>query len=188
MAAGIESACSVGDWGLIPGLGRSPGEGNVYPLQYSGLENSMDCSMGSQRVRHDWATFTFTIRREMASTEPERRKLCEDRQRMEWCCHKPRNVWSHQKLSEVKDSFLEPSQGCGCPSISVLDFQHPEPQENTFLLFKPLLFLFICYRSPGNKYQEVHGAFLLPTQPVTSHHPASLFSVSNKPGEGRRKT
>ena len=32
----------VGDLGLIPGLGRSPGEGKGYPLQYSGLENSMD--------------------------------------------------------------------------------------------------------------------------------------------------
>ena len=37
-----ESACNAGDLGLIPGLGRSPGEGNSYPLQYSGLENSMD--------------------------------------------------------------------------------------------------------------------------------------------------
>ena len=37
-----ESACNVGDLGLIPGLGRSPGEGNGYPLQFSGLENSMD--------------------------------------------------------------------------------------------------------------------------------------------------
>ena len=39
---GKESACNVGDLGLIPGLGRSPGEGNSYPFQYSGLENSMD--------------------------------------------------------------------------------------------------------------------------------------------------
>ena len=38
-----ESACSAGDLGSIPGLGRSPGEGKGYPLQYSGLENSMDC-------------------------------------------------------------------------------------------------------------------------------------------------
>ena len=38
-----ESACNAGDLGLIPGLGRSPGEGKGYPLQYSGLENSMDC-------------------------------------------------------------------------------------------------------------------------------------------------
>ena len=38
-----ESACNVGYLGLIPGLGRSPGEGNGYSLQYSDLENSMDC-------------------------------------------------------------------------------------------------------------------------------------------------
>ena len=41
-SAGKESACDVGDLGLIPGLGRSPEEGNSYPLQYSGLENSVD--------------------------------------------------------------------------------------------------------------------------------------------------
>ena len=39
---GKESACNSGDPGLIPGLGRSPGEGNGNPLQYSCLENSMD--------------------------------------------------------------------------------------------------------------------------------------------------
>ena len=43
-SAGKESACNAGDLGSIPGLGRSPGEGNSYPLQYSGLENSMDCT------------------------------------------------------------------------------------------------------------------------------------------------
>ena len=41
--AGKESACNVGDLGSISGLGGSPGEGNGYPLQYSGRENSMDC-------------------------------------------------------------------------------------------------------------------------------------------------
>ena len=41
-SAGKESACNAGDLGLIPGLGRSPGEGKSYPLQYPGLENSMD--------------------------------------------------------------------------------------------------------------------------------------------------
>ena len=41
-SAGKESTCNAGDLGLIPGLGRSPGEGKGYPLQYSGLENSMD--------------------------------------------------------------------------------------------------------------------------------------------------
>ena len=48
-SAGKESACNVGDLGLIPGLGRSPGKGKGYPLYYSGLGNSM----GLQRVRHD---------------------------------------------------------------------------------------------------------------------------------------
>ena len=38
---GKESACNMGDLGSIPGLGRSPGEGKGYQLQYSGLENSM---------------------------------------------------------------------------------------------------------------------------------------------------
>ena len=42
-SVGKESACNVGDLGSISGLGRSPGEGNSYPLQYSGLENSLDC-------------------------------------------------------------------------------------------------------------------------------------------------
>ena len=41
---GKESACNAGDLGLIPGLGRSPGKGKHYPLQYSGLKNYMDCT------------------------------------------------------------------------------------------------------------------------------------------------
>ena len=41
-SAGKESACNAGDLGLIPGLGRSPGKGKGYPLQYSGQDNSMD--------------------------------------------------------------------------------------------------------------------------------------------------
>ena len=42
-SAGKEPACNVGDLGSIPGLRRFAGEGKGYPLQYSGLENSMDC-------------------------------------------------------------------------------------------------------------------------------------------------
>ena len=48
-----ESACNAGDMGSIPGLGRSPGEGKDYPLQYSGLENSMDCIFHG--VAKSWA-------------------------------------------------------------------------------------------------------------------------------------
>ena len=55
---GKENACNAGDPGSIPGSGRSPGEGNVYPLQYSCLVNPMDRGawqatfLGSQK-RHD---------------------------------------------------------------------------------------------------------------------------------------
>ena len=58
-SAGKEFACNVGDLGLIPGLGRSSGGWKGYPLKYSGLKNSMDSTVcRSQRVGHDWATFT----------------------------------------------------------------------------------------------------------------------------------
>ena len=42
-SVGKESTCNAGDLGLISGLGRSPAEEKGYPLQYSGLKNSMDC-------------------------------------------------------------------------------------------------------------------------------------------------
>jgi len=57
-----ESACNAGDPGLIPALGRSPGEGNSNPLQYSCIGNPMDRGAwwatvhGVVRVRHDLAT------------------------------------------------------------------------------------------------------------------------------------
>ena len=51
---GKESTCNASGLDSIPGLGRSPGEGNGYPLQYSCLENSMDRGdMRSQRVGYD---------------------------------------------------------------------------------------------------------------------------------------
>ena len=52
----------MGDLGLIPGLGRSPREGNGYPLQYSGLENSMDCLVrGVAKSRIQLSDFHFTM-------------------------------------------------------------------------------------------------------------------------------
>ena len=51
-SAGKESACNVGGLGSIPGLGRSPGEGNGNPLQYSFLENSTDRGVGQATVVH----------------------------------------------------------------------------------------------------------------------------------------
>ena len=60
-SAGKESACSAGDLDSIPELGRSPGKRKGHPLQYSGLENPMDCmAYGVARVEHNWGTFTLT--------------------------------------------------------------------------------------------------------------------------------
>ena len=60
-SAGKESTFNVGDLGLIPGLGRSPGERNGYPHQYSGLENSMNYTV--QEITNSWtqlSDFHFT--------------------------------------------------------------------------------------------------------------------------------
>ena len=60
-SAGKESACNAGDLGSIPGLGRSPGAGKGYPLQYSGLENSMDCIVHGVAKSQTWLIdFHFT--------------------------------------------------------------------------------------------------------------------------------
>ena len=59
-SAGKESACNWGDLGSIPGLERSPGEGKSYPLQNSGLENSMDCIVHG--VKKSWTQLSdFTM-------------------------------------------------------------------------------------------------------------------------------
>ena len=58
-SAGKESCCNARDLGLIPGLGRSPGERKGYPLHYFGLENSMDCIVhGVTKSGTGWVTFT----------------------------------------------------------------------------------------------------------------------------------
>ena len=68
-SAGKESACEAGDLGLIPGLGRSPGEEKGYPLQYSGLENCMNCIVHgvtkSQIGLRDFHIHTKTNNREV---------------------------------------------------------------------------------------------------------------------------
>ena len=58
-SAGKESACNTGDLGSVPGLGRHPGQGKGYPLQYSGLENTMACIVHG--VTESDVTFTFTF-------------------------------------------------------------------------------------------------------------------------------
>jgi len=71
-SAGEESICNARDLGLIPGLGRSPGEGKGYPLQYSGLENSMDCVVRgvakSPTQMSDFHTHTHDLQNSTTST------------------------------------------------------------------------------------------------------------------------
>ena len=67
---GKESACNSGHLGLIPGMGRFPGEGKGYPLQYSGLENSMDCIVHG--VTKSWTQlgdFHFHMERDVNDEE-----------------------------------------------------------------------------------------------------------------------
>ena len=61
-STGKESSCNAGNLGSIPGLGRSPGEGNGYPLQYSGLENSTDAIVhGVAKSQTLLSDFHFTV-------------------------------------------------------------------------------------------------------------------------------
>ena len=63
-SAGKESTCNAGDLGLIPGLAISPGEGKGYPLQYSGLEKSMDyvvCGVTKNQMRLSLSLSTFQL-------------------------------------------------------------------------------------------------------------------------------
>ena len=66
VAIGKEFACNAGDLGSTPGLGRSPGEGKSYPLQYFGLENSMSCLVHGVAKSGTWLSdlhfhFTFLV-------------------------------------------------------------------------------------------------------------------------------
>ena len=118
---GKESACNAGDLGSIPGLGRSLGEGNSYPLQYSCLENPMDRGawqatvQGVARVGHTlvtrppprWIRVGSSVdmtgvfmRRKSTQTHTQH---C--RQSLNWCiltASMPRVPGSHQKMEEAR--------------------------------------------------------------------------------------
>ena len=70
-SAGKESTCNAGDLGSIPGLERSPGEGIGDPLQYSGLENSVDC------IVHGVAELAISERLSLSLVRGETIKLLE---------------------------------------------------------------------------------------------------------------
>ena len=73
-SAGKESACNVGDLDSIPGLGRSPGGGKCHPLQYSGLENSMDCIVSTHYTFYSFYTLNMLGRKEDRKRERSKSK------------------------------------------------------------------------------------------------------------------
>jgi len=129
---GKESLCNArdaGDPGSIPGLGRSPGEWNGYPFQYSCLENSMDrrtrWGPGSQRVRHDWATNTFYFKRniilwcQLFSPHSEPKSICLPRNpshisrkisgpAVGTVGSTPTQIWPYSSLSLLPKSAIAP--------------------------------------------------------------------------------
>ena len=75
-SGGKEPTCNAGDLGLIPGLGRSPGEGKGYPLQYPGLENPMDCTVNGVTKSRTWlSNFHFQQWRSSAAKNKSIKKI-----------------------------------------------------------------------------------------------------------------
>ena len=70
-SAGKESACNAGDLGLIPGLGRCPREGKGYPLQYSGLENSMNYSPWGHRESNTTEQLSLSLSNHICTGKPK---------------------------------------------------------------------------------------------------------------------
>ena len=114
-SASKESSCNAEDWGSIPGLERSPGEGNSYLLQYSGLENSIDCIVHGATKSQTWLSdFHF-----------QRRRHCREEagEVMLWLhldCIKKKNPTSSWNMKEalkvfnksnnvIKSAFLKPT-------------------------------------------------------------------------------
>ena len=85
-SAGKESTWNAGDLGSIPDLGRSPGEGNSYPLQYSALENFMDCIVrGVTKSRTRLNNFHFQEAQEVTEVQSQ--------WKVRGSCHSSWNAW-----------------------------------------------------------------------------------------------
>ena len=112
-SVGKESACNAGDLDSIPGSGRSPGEGNGNPLQYSCLENPMDRGTWWAIVhrvpkRHDWTTNTFSIFQRSAICFPG-------------ACM----ISTLQINNEAKAETFQQRMGCGYHTTWWASIEHP---------------------------------------------------------------
>ena len=153
-----KSACSVGDQGSIPGLGRSPGQGNGSPLQDSCLGNPMDEGAwwtivhGVEKSRTWLSNWhiplnpkTNILRRE----EKGRRhrdtveKVMLRQKKLEWCNHNPRKAKGHVDPPETRRGRKNPLQSlrkeCVPKDTLITDFWTPELWENQPLCVSHLI-------------------------------------------------
>ena len=120
-SVGKESACNVGDLGSIPGLGRSPGEGKGYLLQYSGLENSIDCiAHGVAKSRTRLSNFyLLTYANSIRSCQTVFQSFCISLHSHQWCVRALISLHLCQYLLFVFFHFIHL---CGCEVVFSLWF------------------------------------------------------------------
>ena len=125
-----ESACNAGHPGLIPELGRSPGERNGSPLQYSYLENSMyrgawqTILHGLQTVSHYLVTNTLLFHSPISTSYPGAASANSRPGRLKDCCigsafsnTSPLTVRSHSAGSPYRQKLGESNDHCGCNGL-----------------------------------------------------------------------
>ena len=146
---GKESVCNVGDPHLIPGSGRSPGEGTGYPLQYSCLENSMDKGAWQSTVHevakcqtwlrdqhlHSASTFLMRSSRDAIKAPGVQRELTMySYTRLQQCQQKKGKWLSKTRVTKSRGDILSLTQGTSC-------------NEQDKGLFHMLVFLIVIYIS-----------------------------------------
>ena len=119
----VESACSAGEPASIPGSGRSPGEGNGYPLQYSGLKNSMD--RGAWRATIHYTTegvtlshiFSFAFHTSVRGTISQHHLqgalLCPQASSWVWSVKGRSRIWEETEVELLTPSCQLPPTGPG---------------------------------------------------------------------------
>ena len=176
------NAGDLRDWSLIPGSGRSPGEGNGYPLQHSGLEDPMDRGAwratvhGVTRVGQDWVTNTFT--RPHPGEGVKSRLLSRFRALSEG-----QHILFTIKTVKEHWSFWNRSEDSGASLTRYI----------LFSLFKKFYFKHIQLNFPLNEVTEAKKKkkalpSFLRSQHMTNPHVLQLCSLSKHPLNKKAKT